>query len=375
MIIEKPFTIFEILSIIHSNIDLEVKMEIIEKLKMIISKLHSNSIILIEKSILKDSKSDINISFMNELIEILMENSREPKLIEDLLNLLEILIKNSGTNVDYFWDVFQRISKLCEKNKSNYDGTKFLLLLKIINKFFTKNIHDDINNPSKFIFFNNNTSELKLDSDTLQSKNISLLNGFTFGIWIYPEKTNVDSTNKNINPNSTLFYIQTNKNFIIEATIENDKLYYYCGTDDKKEIDENNEEENNENDDENEEEKEEDDKDDDKEDENESEDVEEDDEENEEDESEENDSKKNKKNKNNKKNKDLDSFYEYDKDYDKKNKKKNNQKNIKKNKDDNSDESDDDINSKIRKIKIDRNESKYGNALKKRKLENARKKQ
>ena len=229
MIIEKPFTIFEILSIIHSNIDLEVKMEIIEKLKMIISKLHSNSIILIEKSILKDSKSDINISFMNELIEILMENSREPKLIEDLLNLLEILIKNSGTNVDYFWDVFQRISKLCEKNKSNYDGTKFLLLLKIINKFFTKNIHDDINNPSKFIFFNNNTSELKLDSDTLQSKNISLLNGFTFGIWVYPEKTNVDSTNKNINPNSTLFYIQTNKNFIIEATIENDKLYYYCG--------------------------------------------------------------------------------------------------------------------------------------------------
>ena len=229
MIIEKPFTIFEILSIIHSNIELEVKMEIIEKLKMIISKLHSNSIILIEKSILKDSKSDINISFMNELIEILMENSREPKLIEDLLNLLEILIKNSGTNVDYFWDVFQRISKLCEKNKSNYDGTKFLLLLKIINKFFTKNIHDDINNPSKFIFFNNNTSELKLDSDTLQSKNISLLNGFTFGIWVYPEKTNVDSTNKNINPNSTLFYIQTNKNFIIEATIENDKLYYYCG--------------------------------------------------------------------------------------------------------------------------------------------------
>ena len=26
-----------------------------------------------------------------------------------------------------------------------------------------------------------------------------------------------------------MFYIQTNKNFIIEATIENDKLHYYCG--------------------------------------------------------------------------------------------------------------------------------------------------
>ena len=62
MFIEKPFTILEILSIIRSNVELEVKMEIIEKLKMIISKHYSNSIILIEKSILKDSKSEINIS-------------------------------------------------------------------------------------------------------------------------------------------------------------------------------------------------------------------------------------------------------------------------------------------------------------------------
>ena len=247
MIIEKPFTIFEIISIIHSNVELEVKMEIIEKLKLIISKLHSNSIILIEKSILKDSKSEINISFMNELIEILIENSREPKLIEELLNLLEILINKSGTHIYYFWDVFKKISKICEKNKTNYDGTKFLLLLKIINKLFTKNIHDDINNPSKFFFFNNNTSELKLDSDTLQSKNISLNNGFTFGIWIYPEKVNLDSTNKNITTNSTLFYIQTNKNYIIEAIIENDKIYYFCGSNAKKEINENNED-NNEND-------------------------------------------------------------------------------------------------------------------------------
>ena len=251
MLIEKPFTIFEILSIIHSNVELEVKMEIIEKLKLIISKLHSNAIIIIEKSTLKDSKSDLNISFMNELIEILMENSREPKLIEELLNLLEILISKSGTEVNFFWNIFERMSKLCEKNKSNYDGTKFLLLLKIINKFFTKNVHDDINNPSKFIFFNNNSSELKLDSDNLQSKNISLLNGFTFGIWVYPEKVNIDSTNKNVSPNNTLFYIHTNKNFIIEATIENDKLYYFCGQDlNAKEInvdEENNNEENKEN--------------------------------------------------------------------------------------------------------------------------------
>ena len=229
MIIEKPFTIFEILSIIRSKVELEVKMEIIEKLKLIISKLHSNAIIINEKSKLKDSKSALNISFINELIEILIENSREPKLIEELLNLLEILIKKSGAQAEYFWNIFEKMSNLCEKNKSNYDGTKFLLLLKIINKFFTKSINDDVNNPSKFFFFNNNTSEIKLDSDILQSKNISLNNGFTFGIWVYPEKVNIDSTNKNISPNSTLFYINTNKNFIIEATIENDKLYYFCG--------------------------------------------------------------------------------------------------------------------------------------------------
>ena len=214
MIIEKPFTIFEILSIIHSNVELEVKMEIIEKLKMIISKLHSNSIIIIEKSFLKSSNLEMNVSFMNELMEILIENSREPKLIEELLNFLEILINKSGSNANYFWDIFQRISKLCEKNKSNYDGTKFLLLLKIINKFFTKSIHDDISNPSKFIFFNNNTAELKLDSDTLQSKNISLLNGFTFDIWVYPEKVNIDSTNKNVSQNSTLFFCNASSSWI-----------------------------------------------------------------------------------------------------------------------------------------------------------------
>ena len=79
----------------------------------------------------------------------------------------------------------------------------------------------------------------------MQSKNISLINGFTLGIWIYPEKVNLDSTNKNITTNSTLFYIQTNKNYLIEAIIENDKIYYYCGSDMKKEIDVNNEEDNN----------------------------------------------------------------------------------------------------------------------------------
>ena len=229
MLIEKPFTIFEILDIFRANVELDVKMEIIEKLKMIILKHHINSAIIMEKSSLKDSKSEINISFFDELIKILLDNSREPKLIEELLNLLEILIQNSGIKIDYFWNIFKRISQICENNETNYDGTKFLLFLKIINKLFTKSNQDDIINPSKFFFFNNDTSELLLDNDSLQSKNLYLLNGFTFGIWLYLEKVNNDSTNKNISPNSTIFYIKTKKNSIIEATLEDNKLYYYCG--------------------------------------------------------------------------------------------------------------------------------------------------
>ena len=234
MLIEKPFTIFEILDIFKTNIELDAKMEIIEKLKMIILKHHSNSLIIMEKSSLKDSKSEINISFLNELIKIMIDNSREPKLLEELLNLLEILIKNSGTQINYFWDLFKRISQLCEKNKTNYDGTKFLLFLKILNKLFTRSDHDDINNPSKFFFFNNNNCELLLDNDSLQSKNINLLNGFTFGIWLYLEKVSTDPTNKNISPNSTIFYIKTKKYSLIEATLEDNKLYYYCGNNELK---------------------------------------------------------------------------------------------------------------------------------------------
>ena len=229
MLIEKPFTIFEILEIFRTNVELDIKMEIIQKLKMIISKHKVNSAIIMEKSSLKDSKSEINISFIDELIKILEENSREPKLIEELLNLLEILINNSGSKIEYFWNIFKRISQMCESNKTNYDGTKFLLFLKIINKFFTKSNLDDISNPSKFFFFNNNSSELILDNDSLQSKNINLLNGFTFGIWLYLEKVSNDSTNKNISTNSSLFYIKTKKNFLIEAFLEDNKLYYYCG--------------------------------------------------------------------------------------------------------------------------------------------------
>ena len=209
MLIEKPFTIFEILDILKTNVELDIKMEIIEKLKMIILKHHINSAIIMEKSSLKDTKEEINILFFDELIKILSENSREPKLIEELLNILGILIQNSGAKLEYFWNIFKRISQISERNKTNYDGTKFLLFLKIINKLFTKSNQDDIINPSKFFFFNNDTSELLLDNDSLQSKNINLLNGFTFGIWLYLEKVSNDSTNKNISPNSTIFYINT----------------------------------------------------------------------------------------------------------------------------------------------------------------------
>ena len=80
----------------------------------------------------------------------------------------------------------------------------------------------------------------------MQSKNINLLNGFTFGIWLYLEKVCNDSTNKNISPNSSIFYIKTKKHFLIEAFLEDNKLYYYCGNNEKKseQVEEEEEEEN-----------------------------------------------------------------------------------------------------------------------------------
>ena len=108
MLIEKPFTIFEILDIFQSDVELEVKMEIIEKLNMIILKHHINSAIIMEKSTLKDSKSEIKVSFLNELIKILIYNSREPKLIEDLLKLLEILNTKFRSTFRIFLEYFSK---------------------------------------------------------------------------------------------------------------------------------------------------------------------------------------------------------------------------------------------------------------------------
>ena len=76
MLIEKPFTIFEILDIFRSNVELDVKMELVEKLKMIVLKHHINSAIIMEKSSLKDSKAQIKIYFLDELIKILLDNCR-----------------------------------------------------------------------------------------------------------------------------------------------------------------------------------------------------------------------------------------------------------------------------------------------------------
>ena len=45
-------------------------------------------------------------------------------------------------------------------------------------------------------------------------------------MWIYLEKINLDTTNKRITDNSTLFYIHTNKFVAFEATLRENKIYY-----------------------------------------------------------------------------------------------------------------------------------------------------
>ena len=65
MIVFKPYLIFELLNYIKGTSNLTTKMEIIEKIQWIISRLHINSYIISKKSILKEHKSEQTLSFMN----------------------------------------------------------------------------------------------------------------------------------------------------------------------------------------------------------------------------------------------------------------------------------------------------------------------
>ena len=225
MIIRRPFNIFQLITQLKISGNSKIKIEIIQKLSWIISRLQINGKIINEKTNLKDNKTGIKINFLNEIINILINNNRDENLVEIFLNFIGILIQTGGVQLDNFFNIFRQLSKMFN-NKKLYDSNKFLIYLKILIKLFIKPNFDDIIFPTKFFFFNNYLSEIKINSEVLQNKNISLLKGYTICLWFYIEQINLDSSNKKITDNSILFYLHMNNFVVFELYLKKNKLYY-----------------------------------------------------------------------------------------------------------------------------------------------------
>ena len=226
MLITKPYLIFEILNHIRHCNNSNIKHEIAEKIQWVISRLHINSFILTQKSILKQHKYGYEIAFIEELVDILIINNRDNSFTDQMLNVLSYLVQYSGIKLGYFYKVFQILTFMFTNKEERYDCNKFLLILKILNCFTNKSVHDGKFFPEKFFFFNNRGSEIKVNVDDLQLKSISISKGYTIGMWVYLEKVNHDASNKYITDVATLFYISTNKYVVFEAIINKNSIYY-----------------------------------------------------------------------------------------------------------------------------------------------------
>lgn len=117
------------------NSNITIKIEIIEKIQWIINRIHHNSFVLSHKTELKQTKSNISFSIINELIDVLFDNDKEELLRDNLINLLQRIVYYSGLKEEYLIYVFRKITSLFY----NYDGNKFHIMLKLLNvleKFF-----------------------------------------------------------------------------------------------------------------------------------------------------------------------------------------------------------------------------------------------
>lgn len=131
MLILRPFFCFEILFQLKIVNNTNIKTEIIEKLNWLISKINTNAYIITHKSTLKDFRTDKSVNFMNELIDILIENNRENMLSEKLLQIIEKIIYLSELKPKYIKHVLEKLAEI--SNKEKYDGNKFTLMLKLLN--------------------------------------------------------------------------------------------------------------------------------------------------------------------------------------------------------------------------------------------------
>lgn len=131
MLILKPYFCYEILYHLKTVNSVVIKNEIIEKLSWLVAKIHTNAFILTHKSILKVAKTQNTMNFINELIDLLIENNRENNFSETLLNFIEKVIYLSGLKMKYVKHAFEKILEMF--NIEKYDGNKFVLILKLIN--------------------------------------------------------------------------------------------------------------------------------------------------------------------------------------------------------------------------------------------------
>ncbi len=131
MLILKPYFCYEILFQLKIVTNVNIKTEIVEKLSWLIGKIHTNAYIITHKSTLKDFRTDRTVNFMNELIDVLIDNNRENVFSEKLLNFIEKVIYLSGLKPKYIKHVLEKLAELFSKEKC--DGNKFVLVLKLLN--------------------------------------------------------------------------------------------------------------------------------------------------------------------------------------------------------------------------------------------------
>jgi len=133
LLILKPIYCFELMNHIK-NSNITIKMEIIEKIQWIVNRMHHNAFILSNKTELKQSKTNISFSLINEFIDVLYDNDKEENLRDNLINLMQKIIYYSGLKEDYLIYVFKKLSNLfCD-----FDGNKFHILLKLLNVIYFK---------------------------------------------------------------------------------------------------------------------------------------------------------------------------------------------------------------------------------------------
>jgi hypothetical protein len=130
MLILKPHLIYEILHHLRQANASNIKFETVEKLNWMINRIHTNAFILTNESKLKNRHNSY-IHFINELIDLLLENNRESVFSDNLLQFIEKVIINSGLKIEYIKHVLQRIGELF----INYDANKFAILLKLLNVY------------------------------------------------------------------------------------------------------------------------------------------------------------------------------------------------------------------------------------------------